>query len=104
MSDPNVPLTRTYCTATARRVQQGSVQGRFLGNRYTPTPIEPMLAIEPMQFTRSSDAVRGHRQAPAAEIPARQRLVAPDPQEHRLVYEVEDDRIVVLAARFHYGE
>lgn len=25
-------------------------------------------------------------------------------QEHRLVYAVEDDQIVVLAARFHYGE
>lgn len=24
--------------------------------------------------------------------------------EHRLVYAVEDDQIVVLAARFHYGE
>lgn len=25
-------------------------------------------------------------------------------QEHRLVYVVEDDQIVVLAARFHYSE
>ncbi len=25
-------------------------------------------------------------------------------QEHRLVYAVEDDQIVVLAARFHYGD
>ena len=25
-------------------------------------------------------------------------------QEHRLVYTVEDDQIVVLAARFHYGD
>ncbi|MBK8459181.1 MAG: Txe/YoeB family addiction module toxin [Micropruina sp.] len=24
-------------------------------------------------------------------------------QEHRLVYAVDDDQIVVLAARFHYG-
>lgn len=40
MSDPNVPLTRTYCTAIACRVQQGRVQGRFLAiSGYTPTPI-----------------------------------------------------------------
>ncbi len=40
MSDPNVLLTRTYCTAIARRVQQGRVQGRFLAiSGYTPTPI-----------------------------------------------------------------
>ena len=25
-------------------------------------------------------------------------------QEHRLVYAVEDDQIVVLGARFHYGD
>ncbi len=25
-------------------------------------------------------------------------------QEHRLVYAVEDEQIVVLAARFHYGD
>ena len=40
MSDPNVPLTRTYCTAIARRVQQGRTGCRFLAiSGYTPTPI-----------------------------------------------------------------
>ena len=40
MSDPDVSLTRTYCTAIARRVQQGRVQSRFLAiSGYTPTPI-----------------------------------------------------------------
>lgn len=40
MSDPDVPLTRTYCTAIARRVQQGRVQGRVLAiSGHTLTPI-----------------------------------------------------------------
>ena len=46
--------------------------------------------------------VRGRRQAGTSEARVGGLLVTRIDREHRLVYRVEGDRLIVLACRFHY--
>ena len=79
MSDPNVSLTRTYCTDIARRVLQGRVLCRVLGiSGYTPTRIgtgsghSPSIARGPR-----SSIWQGETMLSATKVDAEVRFASP---------------------------